>query len=103
MGEQQVVEVVEKADRSRGVGVGAGGLGDVDELASLLVVEGDQLGAESVDDLAEPGQPGPGLDVLDRGRAERSEVALTTLPVGRTTSVGCRGTGAVGSKLDVAS
>jgi hypothetical protein len=41
--EQQVVEVVEETDRGQGVGVRAGGVGQVEQFDSALVGEDHQL------------------------------------------------------------
>ena len=80
VGEQDVVEVGEEARRGRGVGVGAGGVGEVVEDPAVVVAEAAQVGGELFDRAAEAGEAAPGLDVGDRGRAERGQVALDQVP-----------------------
>ena len=80
-----------KSYRKRG---GAGRVGirprrvrQVEQLASGLVAERHEAGPEAVDDLGQPGQAAPRLDVHDAGRPERAQVAedqrIEVRPVGR--------------------
>src|ERR687897_193897 len=73
--EDEVVELGQEARRSRGVGVGHWCVGQVEEFFPALVAEDAKALPDTFDHLAEPRQAGPGLYVLDCGRAERPEVA----------------------------
>ena len=58
-----------------GVGVGARGLGEVEQLTAGLVLEGAQTGAEALEDLAEASEAGPRRGVGRQRGPERCEVA----------------------------
>jgi hypothetical protein len=75
VGEQQVVEVVEKPGRRRHVLAGAWRVRQIEELPAPLVAEGHQPWPQPVDHLVQLGQARPGLRVLHRGRPERGQVA----------------------------
>ena len=57
------------------VGIGTRSVGPVEQLPAILIPARDQVGPESLDNLGQMGQAGPGLDVLDRRRPESSQVA----------------------------
>jgi len=73
--EQEVVVLGEEPGRRRRVGVGTGGVGQVEELAPALVSERAKPRTEPLDHLPEPGQARPGSDVGDGRRPEGCEVA----------------------------
>ena len=72
--EQDVVVLGQEADGRRRLRIGPRRVGQVEELAAVLVAEGPQARPEALDDLAQPGQPAPGRHVGDGRRAERGEV-----------------------------
>ena len=84
VGEDQVVELGQKARRSQGIRVGARRLGKVEQFLAALVAEGEQARPDTFDHLTEPGQTRPRLYVVDGGRAERPEVAQYRLLEGRS-------------------
>ena len=75
VGEQQVVVLGQEAGRRGRLGVGPGRIGQVEQLAALLVGERAQPRSQPVDHLAHAGEARPRPDVGDRGGAERGEVA----------------------------
>ena len=75
MPEEDVVVLAEEANRSRDVRVGPWCVGKVEELSPALVLEDDQALAEPLDDVLQPCQAGPVLDVGNRRRPECPEVA----------------------------
>ena len=81
--EQDVVVFGQEPRRSRHVGAGSRRVDEVEQLAVPLVPEGRQPGPEPLDDGPQPGKAGPGLDVHDRRRAERGQVAEDELVDGR--------------------
>ena len=54
--EQHVVVLGEEARRSGRVRIGAGRIGEIEELAAALVAERAELRAQPVEDLAHPGE-----------------------------------------------
>ena len=72
--EQDVVVLGQEADRRGRVRIGPRRVGQVEELAAVLVAERPQPRPQALDDLAQPGQPAPGRHVRDRRRPERGEV-----------------------------
>ena len=75
MGEQHVVVLGQEAWRCRGIRVGDDAVGDVEQLASGVVVERTQLRPQSFEHLAQAGVPRPRRRVTDRCRTERGDVA----------------------------
>ena len=75
VGEQDVVVLRQEAHGRRRVRGRARRVREVEELATALVAERDELRPQPLDDCAQPGQAAPRRHVGDRGRAERGEVA----------------------------
>ena len=72
--EQDVVVLGQVAHGGRRVRIGERRVGEVEELAPVLVGEGPELRAQPLDDLAQSRQPTPGRHVGNARRAERGEV-----------------------------
>ena len=75
MAEQDVVVLRQEARRRRGIGVGAGRIGNVEELATTLVAERLEPGPQPLHDLAQTSQTRPRLDVHHRCRPEGAQIA----------------------------
>jgi hypothetical protein len=76
VGQNQVVVLRQQPGRCGHVGAGPRAVRQVEQLPALLVGEDPQPIPHRPDDLPQPGQPRPGLHVLDGGRAERGQVPL---------------------------
>jgi hypothetical protein len=50
-------------------------IGKIKELVARLIAEGCQTRSQPLYDVAQPGEPAPLLDVFDRCRSERGQVA----------------------------
>ena len=73
--EEHVVVFGQEANRRRRARIGARRVGEVEELATAVVAECDELGPQPFDHLAQAGQSAPRRHVGDRRRPERGEVA----------------------------
>ncbi|GAA4884752.1 hypothetical protein GCM10023403_60400 [Pseudonocardia benzenivorans] len=81
--EDRVVEGRQEPHGGRGVGIGPRRVGEVEQLAAALVVEGDQLGADGRDGGGQPGQTAPGPQVgRRRGPVGREVPTDEPLPDG---------------------
>src|SRR3712207_4985245 len=70
VGYEQVVVLGQEAHGRRRIRVRTWRIGKIEELVAHLVVEGCQTRSQPLDNVAQPGQPAPLLDVLDRCRTE---------------------------------
>lgn len=73
--QQEIVELGQEAGRGRGVLVGAGCVGQVEEFGAALVLEDEEPGPQAFEGGAELGEAAPGLHVPDGGGPEGAEVA----------------------------
>ena len=82
VGQEDVVVVGQEPGRRVGVGIGARGPGEIEELGAPLVAEDAQARPQALDALLAPLEPRPDLHVPDAGRAETAQVAQQH-PIGR--------------------